>query len=166
MSHADMPHRAARPILAALLLLLTPSPGWTQRLDHAPNPFAGGAPGGTAPTTPSHPAPTAPATAVPAPADTPARRFTSLRAARRACGEDPVVWANLNSRALHEAGSPYFGRTRRGAYLCRSEAERDGFRLPERDGGRATGTGGRDGGARRGDASQPAERAAPRHDGS
>ncbi|HTJ28732.1 MAG TPA: hypothetical protein VMA36_21440 [Candidatus Limnocylindria bacterium] len=48
-------------------------------------------------------------------------------AAMPACPEnDPVVWVNTSSNVYHAIGTPYFGRTKQGKYLCTSEAVKAG----------------------------------------
>jgi hypothetical protein len=44
-----------------------------------------------------------------------------------ACPEnDPVVWVNTSSNVYHAVGTPYFGRTKQGKYLCTSAAVQAG----------------------------------------
>jgi hypothetical protein len=43
------------------------------------------------------------------------------------CGATKPVWVNLKSKAYHEYGDPYYGRTKNGEYLCASDAESKGF---------------------------------------
>jgi|HubBroStandDraft_3_1064219.scaffolds.fasta_scaffold1098845_1 hypothetical protein len=43
------------------------------------------------------------------------------------CGAVTAVWVNLNSKAYHEAGDPYYGKTKHGEYLCPSQAKAQGF---------------------------------------
>jgi len=43
------------------------------------------------------------------------------------CGREKPVWVNLKSKAYHEFGDPYYGRTKNGEYLCASDAEAKGF---------------------------------------
>jgi hypothetical protein len=44
-----------------------------------------------------------------------------------ACPEnDPVVWVNTSSKVYHAIGTPYFGRTKQGKYLCTSAAVQAG----------------------------------------
>lgn len=54
-------------------------------------------------------------------------QFTSEIAAKSACGTDPVVWANLSSKAYHTSGTRYFGKTKRGAYMCQGAANSSGY---------------------------------------
>lgn len=48
--------------------------------------------------------------------------------AKRACGSDPVVWVNTNSKIYHAAGTRDYGKTRRGFYMCQPQADKSGFR--------------------------------------
>jgi hypothetical protein len=43
------------------------------------------------------------------------------------CGAAKPVWVNLKSGAYHEAGDPYYGRTKQGEYLCPSQAAAQGY---------------------------------------
>lgn len=43
------------------------------------------------------------------------------------CGAVKPVWVNLNSKAYHEPGDPYYGKTKHGEYLCPSQAKAQGF---------------------------------------
>ena len=42
---------------------------------------------------------------------------------------DPVVWLNLKKKTIHEAGDPYYGKTKNGKYLCLSDAQSMGGHL-------------------------------------
>ena len=53
-------------------------------------------------------------------------QFTSEADARARCGGDTVVWVNTRSHVYHFPGSPDFGHTKRGAFMCRADAERAG----------------------------------------
>lgn len=48
--------------------------------------------------------------------------------AKRACGNDAVVWVNTNSKIYHAAGTRDYGKTRRGFYMCQPQADKSGFR--------------------------------------
>ncbi|MGH7119733.1 MAG: hypothetical protein ACREFP_12210 [Acetobacteraceae bacterium] len=52
--------------------------------------------------------------------------FSSLTEAQKSCGTDAVVWANLRTRVYHLAGSHWFGKTKKGAYFCKSAVEKAG----------------------------------------
>lgn len=63
-----------------------------------------------------------------APSDLAADQFSSEAAAKAHCPSDTIVWANLGgSKAYHVSGNKYFGKTKRGAFMCQKEAERSGF---------------------------------------
>ena len=54
--------------------------------------------------------------------------FLSEIAARRHCPRDEVVWLNLPTGIYHEKGMRWYGRTKHGAFVCKSEAEAAGDR--------------------------------------
>jgi len=54
--------------------------------------------------------------------------FTSEQAAQRHCAADTVVWLNTSSANYHFKGDPWYGRTQRGTYVCKGEADKDGMR--------------------------------------
>ncbi|MFC7477577.1 PsiF family protein [Dankookia sp. GCM10030260] len=56
-------------------------------------------------------------------------RFASEASAKRACGGDPVVWANPGSQIFHAAGTQFYGKTADGGYMCRAAAEKAGYKL-------------------------------------
>ncbi len=43
------------------------------------------------------------------------------------CGAVKPVWVNLASKVYHEPGDPYYGKTRRGKYLCPGQAKAQGY---------------------------------------
>ena len=43
------------------------------------------------------------------------------------CGATQPVWVNLHTKAWHEPGDPYYGRTKNGAYMCASDAAAKGY---------------------------------------
>lgn len=67
-----------------------------------------------------------PVTAAPAAAN----EYKTEADAKRGCGADPVVWANLNTKALHPTGDRYYGKTKHGAFMCQSVAVKEGMRMP------------------------------------
>lgn len=38
----------------------------------------------------------------------------------------PIVWVNLKTKAYHEKGDPYYGRTKNGQYMCQAAADAAG----------------------------------------
>lgn len=42
------------------------------------------------------------------------------------CGAVKPVWVNTHTKAYHEAGDPYYGRTKNGKYMCPSAAAAEG----------------------------------------
>ena len=66
--------------------------------------------------------------AAPAAAPTPGPLST---AAQPTCAAgDPVVWINTSSKVFHDSTSPWFGRTKRGSYACKSQAIAQGATAP------------------------------------
>src|ERR1700740_797317 len=55
--------------------------------------------------------------------------FRTETAAKSVCGSQPVVWAHTSSRVLHAGGSQYYGKTKRGAYMCENTAEQAGYHM-------------------------------------
>lgn len=43
------------------------------------------------------------------------------------CGAVKPVWVNMNSKAYHEPGDPYYGKTKHGEYMCPSQAKAQGY---------------------------------------
>lgn len=54
--------------------------------------------------------------------------FDTENAAQAHCPKDEVVWLNTNSGIYHEKGMRWYGNTRHGAYVCRTEADAAGDR--------------------------------------
>lgn len=52
--------------------------------------------------------------------------FASEADARSNCRSDSVVWVNTKSHVFHLPGTPKFGNTKHGAFMCRADAERSG----------------------------------------
>jgi hypothetical protein len=60
-----------------------------------------------------------------------ANQFTTEQAAKAHCPGDTLVWVNLGgSKAYHTSGDRFYGKTRRGAYMCQKEAEAAGYHAP------------------------------------
>ncbi len=45
------------------------------------------------------------------------------------CGATPAVWVNMHTKAYHEPGDPYYGRTRNGQFMCVDAAANAGYHL-------------------------------------
>ena len=54
--------------------------------------------------------------------------FDTDAAAQAHCPSDTVVWLNTHSGIYHEKGMRWYGRTKRGAYVCKKEADAAGYR--------------------------------------
>jgi hypothetical protein len=57
----------------------------------------------------------------------PGNEYASEGEAKLHCAGDMVVWANLRSKVYHFSGNRNYGKTKRGAYMCRKEADSGGF---------------------------------------
>lgn len=74
---------------------------------------------------------------VPVPAPAPAKpvaslsksvEFATVTEATAHCPDGQVVWSSLNkSHSFHISGSRYYGKTKHGAYVCKSDALAAGF---------------------------------------
>jgi hypothetical protein len=47
--------------------------------------------------------------------------------AKSHCGSDAVVWGNTSSHVLHDPGTKYYGKTKRGGYVCKGMAVNAGY---------------------------------------
>jgi hypothetical protein len=72
-------------------------------------------------------------TAASAHAGATAQQFKTETDAKSACGGQPVVWANTSSHVLHASGTRYYGKTKKGAYMCQSSAEQAGYHMVKND---------------------------------
>jgi len=45
------------------------------------------------------------------------------------CSGNDVVWVNLKTKAYHETGDPYYGRTKNGQYMCKAAAVAAGYHM-------------------------------------
>jgi hypothetical protein len=55
-------------------------------------------------------------------------QFSEESAAKSHCASDTVVWVNLGgSKAYHMSGDRYYGKTKKGAYMCQKEADQSGY---------------------------------------
>lgn len=62
-----------------------------------------------------------------------ANQFATEPQAKAQCGADTVVWANLQSKVYHFAGSKDYGTTKRGAYMCERQATAEGIRAAKNE---------------------------------
>jgi hypothetical protein len=54
--------------------------------------------------------------------------FSTEAAAKAHCPGDTVVWSTLSrAHAYHLSGDRYYGKTKRGAYMCQKDAEKAGM---------------------------------------
>lgn len=53
-------------------------------------------------------------------------QFATESDAKTHCGSQTVVWLNTRSRVYHFAGTRDYGRTKEGAYMCQSDADKGG----------------------------------------
>ena len=54
--------------------------------------------------------------------------FTTEQEAQQHCPRDTVVWLNIPSGIYHYKGQRWYGNTKRGAYVCKKEADAVGDR--------------------------------------
>lgn len=59
-------------------------------------------------------------------APTGAGQFASEGEAKGRCPTDAVVWVNLGTHVYHVSGDRYYGKTRKGAYMCEADAKAAG----------------------------------------
>ena len=59
------------------------------------------------------------------------RTFASEQKAQRHCPAGTVVWLNLSNNIYVFKGDRWYGRTNRGAYVCKAEADKNGERATE-----------------------------------
>jgi hypothetical protein len=52
--------------------------------------------------------------------------FDTEAAAQTHCAADTVVWLNAKTRVYHAKGTQYYGHTKKGAYVCKKEADAAG----------------------------------------
>lgn len=78
------------------------------------------------PSTRQHRGTTAAATTQTAPAAS-AVGSADEAAAKQKCGADPVVWVNPSSKVFHTSESRYYGKTKRGSFMCQKDATAGGY---------------------------------------
>ena len=54
--------------------------------------------------------------------------YTTEKDAQAHCPKDVVVWLNLPTGIYHFNGERWYGRTKNGAFVCKTEADRAGDR--------------------------------------
>ena len=59
----------------------------------------------------------------------PSGSFSTEAAAKAHCPSDTVLWGNPGSKVLHYPGSSDYGKTKRGGYMCESEATKTGYHV-------------------------------------
>jgi endonuclease G, mitochondrial len=57
-----------------------------------------------------------------------AAEYGSEAEARKHCPGETVVWVNTRSQVYHSEGSPFYGNTKNGAYMCEKDTASAGFR--------------------------------------
>jgi len=60
-------------------------------------------------------------------------RFATGAAAKAHCPTDTVVWVNPSSKIYHFVGSPAYGHTKAGTYMCEKETSAAGFRAAKNE---------------------------------
>jgi len=60
-------------------------------------------------------------------------QFASESDAKARCGSDAIVWVNTKSHVYHFSGSKDYGRTKRGAFMCRADADHGAFRAAKNE---------------------------------
>lgn len=54
--------------------------------------------------------------------------FSTEQQAAQHCPSDVVVWVNTASGIYHFRGERWYGNTKRGAFVCKGEADQSGYR--------------------------------------
>jgi hypothetical protein len=105
----------------------------------------GAASGASAAPAPATPGPAAAAPAATPPATPPAsgkaastgatgaNEFSTEAQAKAKCSTGTVVWVNLKSKIYHFAGTPDYGTTKQGAYMCEADATAAGDRAAKNE---------------------------------
>src|SRR5260370_6086467 len=42
------------------------------------------------------------------------------------CGKEEIVWVNMHTKAFHDPGDPWYGKSKNGMYMCRADAVAQG----------------------------------------
>jgi hypothetical protein len=77
--------------------------------------------------------PSKPVTTGAAPAAAGAYQYANEAQAKVRCRTGTVVWANLDSKIYHFAGHKDYGHTEKGAYMCETDATREGMRAAKNE---------------------------------
>jgi hypothetical protein len=124
--------------LIAIASIIAAHPGSAQspRITKTPNPFEEGAEAVTPQNSQSMtPQEERTSSGKPRPAEPQAEasQFTSEAGAKSHCPGDTVVWVNTSSKIYHYSGTPAYGTTKRGAYVCEKETSAAGFRAAKNE---------------------------------
>jgi hypothetical protein len=82
---------------------------------------------------PTAPAPTAAPATYGAPTPAAPGEFASTQEAQYRCPGSTVVWVNEHSYIYHFPGTPDYGNTKRGAYMCEADAQAAGNRAAKNE---------------------------------
>jgi hypothetical protein len=114
-------------VISLFLFLAAAGPALAQAATQPP--AAAQSPSASPPSTTATPSPPSPTPSAPS------TRFKTEAAAKAHCPDDTVVWATLTrARLYHLSGDRYYGKSRRGAYMCQKDADAAGMRLATRRG--------------------------------
>lgn len=59
--------------------------------------------------------------------------YSTETAAKSHCPSDTVVWVNKSSKIFHFSGTPDYGHSKRGAYMCEKQATAAHFRAAKNE---------------------------------
>jgi DNA polymerase III gamma/tau subunit len=127
---AAMTPPAAAP--AATKKMTSPAPAPAKKMaapEPAPAPAKKMTSPAAAPAKPAASAEPAPATGKPAGAN----QYAAESMAKAHCRTGTVVWANLDSKIYHFAGTHAYGQTKKGAYMCEKDATAQGMRAAKNE---------------------------------
>ncbi len=122
--------RLAAACLAVLLTMSGAVMAQTTTPTPAPGPGKVATPTATAPAAATPPAATAAASAT-GKTMTPAASAADEAAAKQKCGSDTVVWGSPSTKVYHTADSRYYGKTKKGSFMCLKDATAAGYHAPK-----------------------------------